>query len=470
MKPNLEEMKNLPAVDRLLHNPEIKSLIELYNRELIRTSINNTLQFFRKKIKDMESIPTIIIEKIKSDIQNITVKKLCSIINATGIVIHTNLGRAPFNNEIIKEATDVLIGYNNLEFELKTGQRGSRNSHLSELFKYLTGAEDVLIVNNNAAALMLILRTFSKNKEAIVSRGELIEIGGSFRLPEILAASDCIMKEVGTTNKTKISDYENNINENTAILLKAHTSNFIVQGFTKEVNLTELVALGNKYNLPVVYDMGSGLLNKKSIGIFKDEPDVKQTLAKGIDLVCFSGDKLLGGPQAGIIAGKAGMIAKLKKEPMTRALRVCKLTLAFLEASCQNYLNEQILIKKNPVFNMLTKTPDELKENAQIFNDKLQEYKINTTLVKSKGQCGGGSLPGKEIDSFAVKINKDNFSNKERSDFAEQMYFGLLQHKNPVLGILRKGDIYFDLLTIPEEKIMKTAKIINDVYKELITG
>jgi len=472
MKSNLEELKNLPAVDRLLHNPEIKSLIEIYNRELIRISINNTLQFFRKKIKNKESIPTIelIIEKVKSDIQNITDKKLRSIINATGIIIHTNLGRAPFNNEIIKEVTGVLSGYNNLEFNLETGQRGSRNTHLSKLIKYLTGAEDVLVVNNNAAALMLILRTFSKNKEAIVSRGELIEIGGSFRLPEILAASDCIMKEVGTTNKTKINDYENNINENTAILLKAHTSNFIIQGFTKEANLTELVALGKKYNLPVVYDMGSGLLNKKSISILKDEPDVKQTLAKGIDLVCFSGDKLLGGPQAGIIAGKAAMIAKLKKEPMTRALRVGKLTLAFLEASCKNYLNDQTLLKKNPVFNMLTKTPDQLEKNAQILNDKLQEYSINTTIIKSKGQCGGGSLPGKEIDSFAIKINNDDLSNKERSDFAEQMYFGLLQHKNPVLGILKKGDIYFDLLTIPEEKIVKTASIINDVYKGTITN
>jgi len=351
MKFNMEELKNLPAVDKILLNTEIKLLIEEHNRELIRISINKSLEFFRNKIKNKESIPTIeqIIDKVKLDIQNITQKKLCSIINATGIVIHTNLGRSPFNNQIINDATDVLIGYNNLEFDLIKGQRGSRNVHLTEILKYLTGAEDVLIVNNNAAALMLILRTFSKNREAIVSRGELIEIGGSFRLPEILAASDCIMKEVGTTNKTKTSDYENNINENTAILLKAHTSNYVVQGFTKEVNLTELVALGKKYNLPVVYDMGSGLLNKKSIGILKDEPDVKQTLSKGIDLVCFSGDKLLGGPQAGIIAGKAELIAKLKKEPMTRALRVGKLTLAFLEASCQNYLNEQKLFRNNPV-------------------------------------------------------------------------------------------------------------------------
>ena len=471
MKSNLEELKNLPAVDKILLNDQIKSLIEEYNRELVKISVNKSLDFFRKKIKANESLPNIeeIVNKVKSNIKNITEKKLCSIINASGIVIHTNLGRSPFNNQIVKQVANILVGYNNLEFDLKTGQRDSRNAHLSEILKYLTGAEDVLVVNNNAAALMLILRTFSKNKEAIVSRGELIEIGGSFRLPEILAASDCIMKEVGTTNKTKISDYENNINENTAILLKAHTSNYVVQGFTKEVNLSELVALGKKYHLPVVYDMGSGLLNKKSIGILKDEPDVKQTLAKGIDLVCFSGDKLLGGPQAGIIAGKSEMIAKLKKEPLTRALRVGKITLAFLEASCQNYLNEHKLLKNNPVFNMLTKNPEQLKKNAQLLFEKLKKINLNTIIVKSKGQCGGGSLPGKEIDSYSLKINKDNLSNKERSKFAEKMYFGLLHHDNPVLGVLKKGDIYFDLLTIPEDEIEKTAEIILDVYKDLIT-
>ncbi len=472
MATHKEILRKLPGVDKLLAMPKVKTLIQQHNIAVVKYCIRNVIDSLRNIVLQKGQLPSFeqIIEKVESEIQIITKKKLCSIINATGIVIHTNLGRAPFNNEIIKDATDVLIGYNNLEFDLKTGQRGSRNAHLSEILKYLTGAEDVLVVNNNAAALMLILRTFSKNKEVIVSRGELIEIGGSFRLPEILAASDCIMKEVGTTNKTNISDYENNINENTAVLLKAHTSNYIVQGFTKEVDLTELVTLSKKYDLPVVYDMGSGLLNKKSIGILKDEPDVKQTLTKGIDLVCFSGDKLLGGPQAGIIAGKADMIAKLKKEPMTRALRVGKLTLAFLEASCQNYLNEQNLLNKNPVFNMLTKTSDKLKNNAQILNDKLQKYKINTTIVKSKGQCGGGSLPGKEFDSFAVKINKDDLSNKERSDFAGQMYFGLLHHKNPILGILKKGDIYFDLLAIPDENIVKTAEIINDVYKELIIG
>ena len=470
MATNTEILRKLPGVDKLLARSKVINLIQQHNIAVVKYCIRNVIDSLRNIALQKGQIPSIekIEEKVTSEILQLTSRNLRSVINATGIIIHTNLGRSPFTDEIIREASQVLVGYNNLEFDLQTGQRGSRNSHLTEILKYLTGAEDVLVVNNNAAALMLILRAFSKNKEAIVSRGELIEIGGSFRLPEILTASDCIMKEVGTTNKTKISDYENNINENTAIFLKVHTSNYIVQGFTKEVNLTELVALGKKYDFPVVYDMGSGLLNKKSIGILKDEPDVKQTLAKGIDLVCFSGDKLLGGPQAGIIAGKAEMISKLKNEPMTRALRVGKLTLAFLEASCQNYLNEQTLVKKNPIFNMLTKTPDQLKKNAQILNDKLQGFNINSTIVKGKGQCGGGSLPGKEFDSFAVKINKDNLSNKERSGFAEQMYFGLLHHKNPVLGILKKGDIYFDLLAIPEENIVKTAEIINDVFKHSI--
>ena len=379
-------------------------------------------------------------------------------------LVHTNLGRAPFSNEIIEEVSEILKGYNNLEFDLENRTRGSRNTHVTQLLTYLTGAEDVLVVNNNAAALMLILRTFAKDKEVIVSRGELIEIGGSFRLPDIMAASDCKMVEVGTTNKTKIQDYENATSDETALLFKAHTSNYVIQGFTHEAKLHELVALGKKKNIPVVYDMGSGLLRKTSVEVFRDEPDVRKTLATGIDLVSFSGDKLLGGPQAGIIAGKKEFISILKKEPMMRALRVGKTTLAFMEAALSYYLDDKTLTEKNTIFRMMTKKPGEIKRNAELLQKELTNLNINSSVVKGKGQCGGGALPGKELDSFAVRIDRDFGSNKKKSEFAEKLYSALMRRKTPVVGILRKGDVYFDLLTIPNEQISKLAGIIGEVY------
>ena len=259
------ELKKIPGVDTLLNNHEIKDLISSTDIEFIKYIIRNIINQIKDDAKIGNSIPTpsIIINQIISEVHKIRSKNLKNVINATGIIIHTNLGRAPYSEEMLVDTFKVLGGYNNLEFDLEKASRGSRNLHASDLLKYLCGAEDVLVVNNNAAAVMLILRTFAKEKEVIVSRGELIEIGGSFRLPDIIAASDCKMVEVGTTNKTKISDYENAINENTGVLFKAHKSNYSIEGFTQEVKLSEMVSLGNKNDIPVVYDMGSGLLNSE---------------------------------------------------------------------------------------------------------------------------------------------------------------------------------------------------------------
>jgi L-seryl-tRNA(Ser) seleniumtransferase len=317
----MDILKQLPSIDKILLLKEVKELAQKYTEEQIKFVIRKTIALFRLEAKKTQKVPTmdIIIDKICYNLQEMNTKKLRNVLNATGVIVHTNLGRSPFSKEIIDEVSTILKGYSNLEFDLHKGSRGSRDSHLTQLLTFLTGAEDVLVVNNNAAALMLILRTFAKDKEVIVSRGELIEIGGSFRLPDIMAASDCKMKEVGTTNKTKIHDYENAINKNTSMLFKAHTSNYVIQGFTHETKLTELVKLGKKKKLPVYYDMGSGLLRKTSVEAFKNEPDVKKTLETGIDIVSFSGDKLIGGPQAGIIAGKKEFISILKKEPMVRA-------------------------------------------------------------------------------------------------------------------------------------------------------
>lgn len=468
MSQNQEAFKSLPAVDKLLSNAEVKLLLSQYGKELVLFSIRNTLDFFRITITKGLPPPTTpqIIEKIKNFIPLFGERSLKSVYNTTGVIIHTNLGRAPYGENLLSESYKVLKGYNNLEFNLLNGTRGSRNDHATELLKFLTGAEDVVIVNNNAAALMLILRTFAKKKEVIVSRGELIEIGGSFRIPDIMAASDCKMVEVGTTNKTRPDDYKQAISKKTAILFKTHTSNYVIKGFTRNANLEELAAIGKEFNLPVVYDLGSGLLRKIENPAFANEPTVKQSLEKGADMVCFSGDKLLGGPQAGIIVGKKEFIARLKKEPMMRALRVCKSTLALLETACSYYLDEHTLKEKNMIFKIFNRTSLELRSTAELLQNRLNNSGITTEVVPSKGQCGGGTLPDGEINSFSVTIKCEG-NNKTRSEYAEAMYRELLVHSNPVLGVLKTGNIYFDVLTLFEHEVEAIAQIISEVHKKV---
>ncbi len=469
MKSKMEDLKKLPGIDKLLNLPEIKEFINLYQLDIVKHVIRNTIDQIRREVLKSKEIPSLskIVLRIDKGLKQFNQKSLKSVINATGVVVHTNLGRAPFSDYIINEAAEILKGYSNLEFDLEKGERGSRNTHLYKILTFLTGAEDVLVVNNNAAALMLILRTFAKEKEVIVSRGELIEIGGSFRLPDIMAASDCKMVEVGTTNKTRAKDYEDHITANTALLLKAHQSNYKIQGFTQEASLPELVSLGKQHKVPVVYDMGSGLLRKTSIEVFKNEPDVKQTLATGIDLVCFSGDKLLGGAQAGIIAGKKELVAILKKEPMVRALRVGKTTLALMEAAMSYYLDDKELVVKNMLFSMMIKKPVELKDKAEKLQKIFSDQQIPSVVVDSKGQCGGGALPGEEIDSYAVRIDQAFETNKQKSMFSEKLYAALMKHESPVVAILRKGDVYFDVLTIPENQYPKLVTTVKDIYFDI---
>lgn len=462
--------REFPAVDALLKDPQIVNLSDKHNKDFVVFSIRITLNKLKSIAGKTGRPPTFaqIVQAVMETVTDLTSGSLVNVYNATGIVIHTNLGRAPFSNYIIEKSSDVLKGYNNLEFDLLKAKRGSRYTHVTALLRYLTTAEDVLVVNNNAAALMLILRTFAKSKEVIVSRGELIEIGGSFRLPEILAASDCVMKEVGTTNKTRISDYKNNLTENTAVLLKAHRSNYEIKGFTQEAGLEELVSLGKKEKIPVVYDMGSGLFDNNILPFLKDEPDIKTTLKKGVDLVTFSGDKLLGGPQAGIIAGKKEHIALLKKDPMLRALRVGKITLAYLESSCLLYLNKEELFSYSYIYRILNRSKIDVYQNAEKLVSALKSEQISSEAVKSSGQFGGGSLPGKEIQSAAVRLlGVENDSNKHRSGFAEKMYHALLRHEHPVLGVLKQGNLYFDLLSINPADIPEIAKIIVEVYNKI---
>ncbi|MBI4648645.1 MAG: L-seryl-tRNA(Sec) selenium transferase [Bacteroidia bacterium] len=465
----MKEFKQIPSVDKLLNLSEVKNLIQKYGIDVVTYSIRNVLNDFRNKIKDGQNAPAtdIILTQVEKEINKTTEGSLKPVINCTGVIIHTNLGRAPFGKEMVTNVFDLLCGYSNIEFSLENGVRSDRNIHASNLLKYLTGAEDVLVVNNNAAAVILILNSLAKGKEVIISRGELIEIGGSFRMPEIMKTSGAKMVEVGSTNKTRLSDYENSINKNTALLFKAHKSNYSIKGFTEDVELKELVNLGEKYRIPVIFDMGSGLLKKIDNTALMSEPDVKQALATGADLACFSGDKLLGGPQAGIIAGKKEFVGKLKREPMMRALRVCKLTLIFLENTCKYYLNQKLLIKNNMIYKTLNKTEMELKSSALMLQEKLKKFNIRSTVVQSHGQYGGGAMPEHTLKSFSVVINEKFGSRKNNSSFAENMYRKLLILNRPILGILKKGEIHFDILTISNEDIPYIAEMIDIVFKKV---
>ncbi len=466
----MKEFKKIPGVDILLNRAEIKELIDRSDAELVKYVIRKVLSKVKENAGEGDAVPGMddLVTEIMAEHDRISSRHLRKVINATGVVIHTNLGRAPYSSAMLEDAFEALNGYNNLEFDLDKATRGSRNAHASELLKYLTGAEDVLVVNNNAAAVVLILRTFARDREVIVSRGELIEIGGSFRMPDIIATSGCKMVEVGTTNKTKVQDYEQAITVNTGVLFKAHKSNYSIKGFTHEATLKELVALGKKYDLPVVYDMGSGLLNNDIVKQLKDEPSVKQTLKTGIDLVSFSGDKLLGGPQAGIIAGKKELVQKLKKEPLLRALRVDKLTLSFLETSLKYFLDEEKLYRKNLFYKTLKQTSEQLEEKARKFSRVLKAHDISPEIVHSEGQFGGGSLPGQKITSYAVKPGIDGRSARKRSEFAEKIYMELLQQRVPVLGILRKGELLFDMLTLRESELEYTAEVVAGVYHKIL--
>ena len=458
-----EEMQKIPGVDKLLNNTEIKELIGLYGFELVTFSIRKVLDEIRKNILAGEKAISLedIISQIKLSLRLIGDKSLVEVINGTGIVLHTNLGRALLGDYILEELKPIVSNYSNLEFDLKTGRRGQRNSHISELMKFVTQAEDAVVVNNNAAAVMLILKTFAEGKEVIISRGELIEIGGSFRIPEIMKASGCKMIEVGATNRTKLSDYENAITKDTALIFKAHKSNYYIDGFTEEVELSELSDLAKEHELLFVYDLGSGLLRKPEGLPLESEPDVRGSLQAGCDIVSFSGDKLLGGPQAGIIAGRSDLIQRIAKDPMMRALRVGKMTIAALSAVMRFYMKDEDLLTKVPIFEMLNRKKNDLKKLADQLVFELEKLKIKSEIIESKAQCGGGTLPQLKIDSLAVKIIHDGNRN-----YAKKLHKKLLELDKPILGILREGDLLFDVLSIKDREIKYIAESMNSVMRK----
>lgn len=451
-----EYLKNLPAVNELLYHPRLQGYLKTFSKDLVVETIREILNRKREEIIKESFLPKIdeeeLIQAVTDELEKSTRLHLCPVINATGVIIHTNLGRAPLANEVLENITQVARGYANLEFDLKSGQRGSRYVHIEEILCKISGAEAALVVNNNAAAVLLALNTLAEGKEVIVSRGQLVEIGGSFRIPDVMRKSGAILVEVGTTNRTHLYDYEKAINEKTALLLKVHTSNFRILGFTAEVPLKDLAALGQAKGLPVMEDLGSGcFLDLTKYGL-QEEPTVQETIAAGADLVTFSGDKLLGGPQAGIILGKKKYLDLLKKNPLNRALRIDKLTLAGLESTLREYLNPEKAIGKIPVLKMLTQTAANLEKRAQrlrrIIAKELSSL-CQVRLKKETSQVGGGSLPLHDLPTWVVALRPLLIS-------ASKMEERLRNFEPPIITRIQEEEILLDLRTVAEgeEKIL----------------
>ncbi len=455
----IEELKDIPAVDKIQLDPAMQELSKRFNKKVVTYAIKTTLDELRGDLLQNKGTWTELrlIEKINKLVVSLHTKSLKRVINATGIILHTNLGRAPLGKKVLEEIAPIIEGYSNLELDLDSGDRGDRNDHVTELIKYITNSEAALVVNNNAAAVLHILKTFANKKEVIVSRGELIEIGGSFRLPDVMKTSGAQMVEVGSTNRTRISDYEDAVTKNTSIIFKAHKSNYYMRGFTEEVGLEKLAKVAHENELLMVYDVGSGLLRQPTNGQIKNEPDIKSLVKKGADLICFSGDKLLGGPQAGIIVGKKKYITKLAKAPLYRALRVGKLSLSALATVIKFYLQDDQM-KNNKIFEILDMNDQKIKERAARLKNMFDEENIDSVVKKNVAKTGGGTVPAQSIPSYAVQLKGVSNNNLH-----EKIFQGLMQQERPIVAILKQRKIYFDVLTIDPvdfQHIVSSVKVI----------
>lgn len=451
-----KSLRRIPSVDKILEYDDVKMLLKNYSRGLVLKAIQKKLAKARKKLLvTQESQPDneqeaveITGKAIEEEIQSFSKPHLEKVINATGVVLHTNLGRSLLPEESIENLKNIALSYSNLEYDLGKGNRGSRYSHIDELLCEITGAESAFVVNNNAAAVLLALNTLADGKEAIVSRGELIEIGGSFRIPDIMKRSGAMMVEVGTTNKTHLSDYEEAIGDNTGLLLKVHTSNYRIVGFTSEVDLQSLIALGERYHLAVVNDLGSGSLIDFSAYGIAHEPTVQEVVKTGVGVVTFSGDKLLGGPQAGIIVGKKTILNKLQKNPLNRALRIDKLTLATLESTLRLYIDQETVIKKIPTLRMITLPLEEIEKRAVNLTRRLCNNipdHVEIQIVDDVSMVGGGALPSQQLPTKVIAISSKRISVK---DLEKQ----LRESKPSIIARINKEQLRIDLRTVNEKE------------------
>ncbi|HEU4748901.1 MAG TPA: L-seryl-tRNA(Sec) selenium transferase [Gemmatimonadaceae bacterium] len=428
--------RDLPSVNTLLESESVKSLLELHPRRIVVDAVRSAVDEARRTDR-----PALTAEewsvRISTAIDRDRTPSLRRVFNATGVVLHTNLGRAPLADAALSALHDVSDGFSNLEYDIETGRRGSRYSHCTNLLKRLTGAEDALVVNNCAAALVLALSALAKKREVLVSRGELVEIGGSFRIPDIMSSAGVKLVEVGTTNRTHDDDYRRAITPKTGAIVKIHRSNFSIEGFTSDVSVENLAFIAGEHGLPVIHDIGSGLLIPLEEYGLEGEPLASDAVRAGATLVLMSGDKLLGGPQAGIVLGKAEAVGKLRKNPLSRALRVDKLTLSALEATLRLYLDPERARREIPVLAMLTAPVDEILSRAAALASALQTAGIGARVVATRSSPGGGAFPTAELPSSGVAVEGGGYANA-----VEQK---LRQGKIPVIGRIVEGELLLDL-------------------------
>jgi len=462
-------LRQLPAVDRLLREASLEEVLLTLPRRVVLPAVQDVIEQCRREIIDtkedpsqlqgVDLTPAHLADRAAALAKKRASTSLKPLINATGIVIHTNLGRVPLAREAVDALTGVAANYNNLELSLASGRRGSRQEHLENLICELCGAEAALVVNNNAAAIFLVLRALTEKHEVLVSRGQLVEIGGSFRIPEIMAASGALMVEVGTTNKTYLRDYERALTEKSAAFLKVHTSNYHLVGFTAEVETAELADLAHRHNLLMFEDLGSGaLIDLKKFGL-PTEPLVQDSIAAGADLVTFSGDKMLGGPQAGIIVGRKDLVSALRGNQLARIVRVDKFTIAALEATLRLYLEEDQGAEKIPVWQMLAISEDLLKERAEKIAGQLSAALVDAevSVQRGKSKVGGGALPAAELPTWLVAVKPEN-AGLTAAGLVDRMR----DSEPPLILRLQHETLLFDLRTVREDQ--------EQILVETVTG
>ena len=464
----LAQAADIPAVDRLLKQAGIVALIEQHGHQLVTQQLRQMLNQLRQlalaqQLPLAQLEPAALVERFSAQLSAHVQPKLRPMINLTGTVLHTNLGRALLPDEAIQSVVTALKTPSNLEFDIRTGKRGDRDDLVEALICELTGAEAATVVNNNAAAVLLMLGTMATDKEVIVSRGELVEIGGAFRIPDIMKRAGAQLVEVGTTNRTHAHDYENAITENTSMLMKVHCSNYAVVGFTKEVSLQEMVQIGRQHGIPTTVDLGSGTLVNLAQWGLPDEPTVRQTIEAGADVVTFSGDKLLGGPQAGIIVGRKDYIQAIKKNPLKRALRVGKLTLAALEPVLALYRSPERLVERLTTLRLLTRPQHEMKQQADVLLPCLQrqvgaDYQVEAEPMLS--QIGSGAMPIDVLPSYGLTVR---YAGSGRAGSAimkiEQWLRGLAR---PVIGRIHHDTLYLDLRCLSADDLAYLQALWSD--------
>ena len=448
MNVDKEQLRLLPSVDELLHSASGQHLVQRYSRSMTLQAVRASISQARIHIQRGAACPTS--DEILSAAEHILDEgqrpNLRPVINATGVIINTNLGRSPLSQEALQAVQRIARGYSNLEYELEAGERGSRHSHVSTLLCELTGAEAALVTNNNAAAVLLALSTLAAGREVIISRGQLVEIGGGFRVPDVMSQSGCKLIEVGTTNRTRLSDYEAAITERTALLLTVHPSNFQIVGFTESTSVEALAELAHEHGLQLMDDLGSGcLLASERYGL-GHEPMPQEGIAADADVVCFSGDKLLGGPQAGILVGKAAALKRISKHPLMRAMRIDKMTLAALEATLRHYQREEAETHI-PIWRMIAASRASISGRAASWVSKLQKYGIPARMQHGESTVGGGSLPGETLPTTLLALDAGNVSMS-----LDELAKRLRLRNSPLIVRILRDALLIDPRTVLEEQ------------------